>query len=193
MSSAAMTSPEAVPPPPFDPWALVREWGGLVLIPMLGWLAAQWRAWRTWKARRTELFETMAEAVTLYLDAERFEQQYGQDTRAFEDYLDGEALDQWRENGAEGLTPRQQYEKLQDRKRELRKRHWHARGFPDAPPEPEARAEHAARVQVMRELRTTKRWQLQELAEKKAAAAKQTDDTKAPPAPPIPPDGGPVA
>lgn len=161
MSTAAMTPAPA--PPQLDPWSLFRDYGGLtLLVPVAGWLAAQWRGWRKSREKRAELLEAMAEGVSLAADMERFRFEYTPGMRDFEDHLDGSALEHWRERGGVGLTPREQWEKLKDRTRESRERVWLARGFPEAPADPAARAWHASHVETLRHYKQTLRWKAQD-------------------------------
>jgi hypothetical protein len=156
-----MTPAPAAPQPP-DLLSVLREWGGLLLVPVGGWLLKQLGTIRRKRLRKAELLEALAEVATHYCDEGRFQAEYGPDPRDFEGFLDGEARDRWEhEHGGLGASPREQYESLKTRKRDLRERLWLARGFPPAPHEDDAREVHAQRVEALRQLRQTQRWKAQ--------------------------------
>jgi len=151
--------------PSVDIWALFKEWGGLALLaPLAGWATAEVRSWRKRRVRRQELAESLAEAVTLQLDLERFRFEYAPDRVELEDYLDGPARERWEERGGVGQSPREQYESLKVRNRDSRSRTWQAQGFPEAPQGVGSymREQHAERVRVLREMKATKRWKAAE-------------------------------
>jgi hypothetical protein len=154
-------SPAPSSPPP-DLWTIVREWGGpTILIAAGGWLLRQVREWRRRQERHAELIEAIAEQCRVSADLERFRFEYLAG-RTVEDYLDGEAHTRWERRGSNGQSPRQQYETLKSRIHETRDRLWRARGYPEAPRDPDALSEEERqwREMVLREIRQTKRWQV---------------------------------
>lgn len=141
-------------------WDVVGEWGGLLLLPVAGWLGKQFHAWQKRRARRAELLEALGEAASLAMDLERFRFQYGPDSRSFETYLDDAAHAEWEKRGRNGQSPREQWGDLKKRTLETRDQVWHARGFKACHSEdtPEELAEKHEENERMRRLKLTGRW-----------------------------------
>jgi hypothetical protein len=174
-----MTPPVTPPDPLGGVMAFVRENFLLLVVQsgVLAWLAARlgggWRRLKRWR----DLVEALCEAVSWTLDKARFEYEYmdGFDGGDLYSWLSGPARLLWLEqHDGEGLSPRDQYDGFKVRLRDLRKKLWKARGFPDVSElsEPgrkashEEREQHAERVRVLREITTTQRWKLQDKAPK---------------------------
>jgi hypothetical protein len=162
-------------------------------VPIAGWGARLARGWWKRLEKRAELLEALAEGMTLMHDRARFESEYmvGHAGDVYR-WLEGPARHKWLSRGAEGLSPRDQYDELRVRLRESRKRTWRARGFPELEADldhevtEQEREAHAEYVRTLREFRQTKRWQVAEAPPPKPPngdgrkAAEPPEDERAP-------------